>query len=285
MPELPEVQTTVDGLNKTVRGKKIVAVSTTYNSLHYKNKSEIKNPKFFKKFKKLIVNQNILRVERRAKNILIHLSNYQTILVHMKMTGHFIYDRPGTSFVRLDFKLGNGKHLALSDMRKFAKVTLVKTSELEQSPHIKHLGPEPLGKNFQFKIFSFQIKKKPKGKIKQVLMDQNLIAGIGNIYSDEILWRSGVNPLSLISRIPEKNLRVMFRAIKQILRKGIDLGGDSMSDYRNIKGEKGAFQNHHRAYQKHGAKCLKKGCPGLLKKIRVGGRSAHFCPVHQKLYK
>src|SRR3989338_3370504 len=196
MPELPEVQTTVDGLNRTVSGRKIVGVSTSYNSSFYKGKEEIKNPEFFKKFKKKVIGQKILRAERRAKNILINLSNHQTILVHMKMTGHFVYDRPATRFVRLDFKLDNGKHLVLSDMRKFAKVTLAKTSELEKSRHLEHLGPEPLGKNFQFTIFNLQIQKKPRGKIKQVLMDQSLIAGIGNIYSDEILWRSGVHPLS-----------------------------------------------------------------------------------------
>lgn len=284
MPELPEVQTTVNGLNKTVKGRKIVGVSTSYNSPFYKNKSEIKNPEFFKKFKRKIIGHKILKVERRAKNILINLSNQQTILVHMKMTGHFVYDRPDYSFVRLDFKLDNGKHLALSDMRKFAKVTLVETSELEKSLHLKHLGPEPLEKVFKFEVFKSQVLKRPKGKIKQVLMDQGLISGIGNIYSDEILWRSGVHPLSHPDRIPEQNLRAMFKAIKETLRKGIDFGGDSMSDYRNIKGEKGNFQNHHHAYRQIGRACTKKGCGGVIKRIIVGARSAHFCSVHQKWF-
>lgn len=285
MPELPEVQTTVNGLNKTVRGKRIVEISTSYSSPFYKDKSEIKNPGFFKKFKRKVIGQKILRAERRAKNILINLSNQQTILVHMKMTGHFVYDRPATRFVRLDFKLDNSKHLVLSDMRKFAKVTLVKTSELEKSLHLKHLGPEPLEKVFKFEVFKSQVLKRPKGKIKQVLMDQDLISGIGNIYSDEILWRSGIHPLSHPGRIPEQNLRAMFKAIKETLRKGIDFGGDSMSDYRNIKGEKGQFQDHHHAYQKHKTRCQKKDCSGVLEKIRIGGRSAHFCPIHQILYK
>ncbi|MDP3875322.1 MAG: DNA-formamidopyrimidine glycosylase [bacterium] len=296
MPELPEVQTTVNGLNKTVKGRKIVDVETSYKSPFYKNRDEIKNPEFFKKFKKKIIGQKILKVQRRAKNILIHLLNHETILVHMKMTGHFVYDRPETRFIRLDFKLDNGKHLVLSDMRKFAKVTLVRTAELKKSPHLEDLGPEPLGKNFQFPIFNLQIQKKPKSKIKQVLMDQSLISGIGNIYSDEILWRARVHPLSRPGRIPERNLRVMFKAIKETLRKGIDLGGDSMSDYRNIKGEKGNFQNCHRAYRRTGLSCGKSGrstlrvsdsksCSGIIKRIIVGMRSAHFCPKHQKLFK
>ena len=283
MPELPEVQTTVDGLNRTVRGRKMVGVSTSYNSSFYKGKEEIKNPEFFKKFKKKIIGQKILKAQRRAKNVLIHLSNRETILVHMKMTGHFVYDRPETRFIRLDFKLDNGKHLVLSDMRKFAKVTLVKTSELEKSLHLKHLGPEPLGNNFQFTIFNSQIQKKPRGKIKQVLIDQSVISGIGNIYSDEILWRAGIHPLSRPDQIPKKNLQAMFKAIKEILKKGIDFGGDSMSDYRNIKGEKGRFQNHHHVYRQTGRACVKRGCEGVIKRIVVGARSAHFCPAHQKL--
>lgn len=285
MPELPEVQTTVNGLNKTVRGKKIVNVETSYKSPFYRGKDEIKNPGFFKKFKKKIIGQKILKAQRRAKNVLIHLSNHETILVHMKMTGHFVYDRPNYPFTRLDLKLDNGKHLILSDMRKFAKVTLVKTSELEKSLHIKHLGPEPLENSFQFTNFKFQIQKRPKGKIKQVLMDQSLISGIGNIYSDEILWRADVHPLSHPNRIPEQNLKTMFRAIKEILKKGIDLGGDSMSDYRDIRGEKGKFQKHHHAYRQTGLTCTKRGCRGVIKRLVVGTRSAHFCPIHQTLYK
>ncbi|MDO8565549.1 MAG: DNA-formamidopyrimidine glycosylase [bacterium] len=285
MPELPEVQTTVDGLNRTVKGRTIRAVSTTYNSPHYHSKEEIKNPLFFKIFRKKVIGQKILKAERRAKNILIHLNNKHTILIHMKMTGYFFYNPPkDASFIRLKFNLDNGKELVLSDMRKFAKITLVPTKEIHESVHLKTLGPEPLHDNFQFPIFNFQLHKKPKGKIKSVLMDQTLIAGIGNIYSDEILWRAGVHPLSVVAKIPEKNFKEMFKAMKEVLKKGIDFGGDSMSDYRNIKGEKGKFQEHHRAYQRKGKKCDKKGCKGIIARIVVATRSAHFCPIHQKLY-
>ena len=283
MPELPEVQTTVDGLNRTVKGRKIVGVTTTYASKFYAGKDEIKNPQFFRKFKRFVVGRKILRAERRAKNVLLHLSENVTILVHMKMTGHFVYNRL-VPFVRLDFTLNSGKHLYLSDMRKFAKVTLVETKKLDDSPHLKHLGPEPLEKSFKFEVFKSQVLKRPRGKIKQVLMDSKIVVGIGNIYADEILWHSSVHPLSLAGKIPEKNMRLMYKAIKKILAKGINLGGDSMSDYRNIKGEKGGFQEHHRVYQKHRTRCEKKGCSGVLKKIRISGRSAHFCHKHQRLF-
>lgn len=291
MPELPEVQTTVNGLNRTVKGRKILDVWTDYGSKIYNsqfsifNKNQIKNSKYFKEFKKKIVGARILKARRRGKNVLIDLNNHQTILVHMKMTGYFFYNPPKNApFVHFDLTLDNQKHLAFSDMRKFAKITLIPTDKLNESLHVLHLGPEPLGKNFSFSDFKSRILKKPKGKIKTVLMDQKVVVGIGNIYSDEILWRASVHPLSLVRAIPEKNLKEMFKAMKETLKKGIDFGGDSMSDYRNINGEKGRFQDYHRAYQKTGLKCSKPRCKGIIKRIVVGARSAHFCPVHQKLF-
>jgi len=285
MPELPEVQTTVNGLNKTVKGKKIVAVSTTYNSKYYVGKDDTKNPSYFNIFKKRIVGKKILGAERRAKNVLIHLSGGETIIAHMKMTGHFVYNRPNYPFTRLTLTLDNGRHLVLSDMRKFARINLEKTANLEKSFHLEHLGPEPLEKSFDFKLFKSQLLNKPKGRIKQVLLDQEIIAGIGNIYSDEILWRAGVHPQSVVSKIPEINFKVMFKAMKETLRKGIDFGGDSMSDYRNIEGERGSFQDHHRAYRRTSKPCTKPGCKGVISRMIVGSRSAHFCSSHQKLFK
>jgi formamidopyrimidine-DNA glycosylase len=116
-------------------------------------------------------------------------------------------------------------------------------------------------------------------------MDPSVIAGIGNIYSDEILWRASVHPMSLAGKIPEKHLKEMFKAMKQTLEKGIELGGDSNVDYRNIDGERGSFQEHHRAYQQTKKKCQKKGCGGVIERMVVGARSAHFCPKHQILFK
>ena len=263
-----------------------MAVSTTYDSQYYLHKEEIKNPSFFKKFLKKVVGQKIVRAERRAKNILVHLSRGDTILAHMKMTGYFFYDPPQDApFVRLSFALDNGKTLAFSDMRKFAKITVLETKSLPESLHLKGLGPEPLDPSFKLKAFALQLHKRPKGRVKQVLMDPAIIAGIGNIYSDEILWRAGVHPLSLVAKIPERNLKEMFKAMKATLKKGIDFGGDSMSDYRNIEGKRGHFQEHHRAYRRTGKLCGKPGCQGVIARLVVGARSAHFCPIHQKLFK
>lgn len=313
MPELPEVQTTVDGINKTVKGRVITDVWTDYKSSMKMHSESIKNPKYFTEFKKRIIGAKIKGARRRAKNILIDLSNGETILIHMKMTGHLMYGNyeyirkenkwrasdkgplqdPFNQFLHVVFTFENGpstslragNHLAFSDMRKFAKVSYVETDTEDESRHLSGLGPEPLTKMFTYPLFKERLMLRKRGKIKQVLMDQSVMAGIGNIYSDEILWRSNVHPLSIVEKIPEKNLKLMYIAVGETLKKGIDFGGDSTSDYRNIKGERGQFQATHNAYQMHKKKCKKKGCPGVLERIQVGGRSAHFCPVHQLLFK
>lgn len=296
MPELPEVQTTVLGLRKYVIGKKITNIWTEYKSDYHKGKDNIKDKGFFEFFKQHVIGTKIIGAERKAKNILIRLSNNHTILIHMKMTGHLMYGEysfnktwkpikegplcdPFNRFIRLVFTLSNKHHLVLCDMRKFAKVTIFKSST-----HLENIGPEPLDKNFTFSLFKKQIQKKPRGKIKTVLMDQSIIAGIGNIYSDEALWRSDIHPESITTNIPDDKLKKLYSAIKKVLNDGIDFGGDSMSDYRNILGERGKFQEKHRAYRKTKTICSKKGCGGIIERKIVGTRSAHFCSKHQKLF-
>lgn len=307
MPELPEVQTTVNGLNKYVVGLKITDIWTDYRSVSHIGKDNIKDKIFFINFKKKVLDKKITGASRRAKNILIHLSSGSTILIHMKMTGHIMHGRykfdpktkkdswiaidegslkdPYNKFIRLVFTLSDKKQLVLSDVRRFAKVTLIEHEDPNESPHLKDLGPEPLTKDFSYEVFKKQISKKPTGRIKNVLMDQTLIAGIGNIYSDEALFRSNIHSESRVSKIPEKNLKLLYSAIKEVLKKGLDFGGDSTSDYRNIKGERGQFQAEHQVYRRKGEPCPKRNCKGTISRKVVGGRSAHFCPIHQTLFK
>lgn len=286
MPELPEVQTTVSGLNRVLSGLVITDVWTEYNSPYFHGGDTIKDPEYFKYFKKTIKGAEILNVTRRAKNILIHLSNGHTILIHMKMTGHVMYGNynrkdPFNRFIRFIITLSNGKTMELCDTRKFAKVTLLPTPTMHETVHLKGIGPEPLEKAFTFLIFKNQINKKETGKIKLVLMDQTVIAGIGNIYADESLWRAGIHPETLVKKVNDSKLRELYQAIQLTLKMGIDFGGDSMSDYRNIDGERGQFQEKHRAYRKTGTKCQKKGCKGIITRMVVGGRGTHYCNVHQ----
>jgi formamidopyrimidine-DNA glycosylase len=313
MPELPEVTTTVNGLQKVLPRLVFLDVWT---DLSKKNpikqfKETIKSETFFKDFKKKITGQKIIKVERRAKNILIHISGGYTILIHLKMTGHLLFGEytkvvsskkkvareikwipknpgplndPYNRFIHLVFTFSNGKQLAFCDSRKFGKVTIIPTHTLTTSSHLKNIGPEPLENSFTAIKFKERLLLKPNWKIKTVLMDQSIVAGIGNIYSDEMLWLSGIHPESNPNKIPKKQFKKLYDGMKKILAKGIDFGGDSMSDYRNIHGLPGDFQNHHNVYKKKNTKCVKKDCKGVILRKVINGRSAHFCDTHQKLF-
>ncbi len=313
MPELPEVTTTVNGLQKVLPG---LIFLDAWTDLAKKNpikqfSGTIKDEVFFKNFKKKIMRQKVINVERRAKNILINISGGHTILIHLKMTGHLLFGEykkvvsskqkvarkinwipknagplndPYNRFIHVVFTFSNGKHLAFCDSRKFGKVTIIPTKKKHESIHLKNIGPEPLEKDFTLKEFTNRLYLKPNWKIKTILMDQSILAGIGNIYSDEMLWASGIHPESNPLKIPKTQLSKLYLEMKKVLTKGIDFGGDSMSDYRNIDGLRGNFQNEHNVYQKKSHPCGKKGCRGVIIRKVINGRSAHFCNTHQKLF-
>ncbi len=314
MPELPEVQTTVNGLQDHIVGLTIVDVWSDYNSPYFKGSETIKDRSYFNVVKKDLVGQHIVAVTRRAKNILIHVnkagvpdSTEQILLVHMKMTGHLLYGTyhfdntkkkdpwqplapeslkdPFNRHVHFMLSFSNKKNLALSDVRKFAKVALVNAATAHDSSHLHGIGPEPLEKAFTLEAFAQRVGMRPQGKIKQVLIDQSIVAGIGNIYADESLWRAGIHPLQRVASIDAATLKILFTAIKKTLARGIDFGGDSTSDYRNVLGEKGKFHERHRAYQRTEETCSKKGCGGTIRRIVVDGRGTHYCDAHQKVTK
>jgi len=304
MPELPEVHTTATILNKLSKGRTIKYVWTDYNSPYYYGKNNIKDPKYFRKFSREIKGKKIIKVWRRAKNVLIDIEGYQTILIHMKMTGQLLYGEykkntkkeseygwsaandgplrdPFSRFIHLIIELDNGKHIAFSDMRKFGTIKLIPDEQARKNEFVKY-GPEPLEDDFTLKILRERLSKKPNGFIKTVLMDPAIVSGIGNIYADEILFASKIRPDRKTSSLSETDCKNIFNNTKKLLTKGIDLGGDSMSDYRNPYGEKGSFQLHHQAYQRKNEKCLRKGCDGKIERMVINTRSSHFCPKCQK---
>lgn len=325
MPELPEVTTTVLGLQKEAVGW---SISNTWTDLAVAKPSRsdfydtIKYDVFYKNFVKIVSGQKIISAERRAKNILIHLQNGYTILIHLKMTGHLMigqyeYNKKENKwhvhddeknhalrdsynkYIHFVFELSKNKkirHLVFCDARKFGKITLIKTSDLETSKHLAGNGPEPIHSNtnknilrdinfaeFE-KVLDSKYSSNSKTPIKTFLMDTKTIAGIGNIYSDELLFRAGVHPKSVWVKIPKDIRKKIYTAMITVLKKGIDFGGDSTSDYRNIYGQPGKFHENHMAYKNKGLKCLQKNCGGEIVREVINGRSAHFCNIHQKLY-
>lgn len=313
MPELPEVHTTVTGLQKVLPGLSITDVWSDMWSTSSLARNTIKDRSYFSYFKKYALNQNVLQVRRRAKHILIDLSNNFTIIIHMKMTGHLMYGTyiqnkkyngrewpwvpvvagfadegktqqtnssplldPYNRHIHVVFTLSNNKHLVFCDSRKFGTIVVEKTDTLH-TERLSHLGPEPLETSFTLTNFKERLMKSPARAIKTVLMDQSIVAGIGNIYSDEMLHRAHILPTRTAKSLSASEFSLLFKSMKQVLLQGIDFGGDSTSDYRNIHGERGAFHANHLVYLRTKQKCFTKGCIGIIEKKTIGGRSAHFC--------
>lgn len=306
MPELPEVHTTITGLKKVLPGLTIIDIWSDMWSTAKLSKNTIKDRSYFPYFKKYTQSATVTDVRRRAKYILIDLDNGFTMVIHMKMTGHLMYGNykqdkkyngrewawvptdkksplndPYNRHIHIVFTLSNGKQLAFCDSRKFGTIVVEKTNTLHIE-RLAHLGPEPLETSFTQTQFKERVMKSPARAIKTVLMDQTIISGIGNIYSDEMLHRAHILPTRQPKTTTEKEWSDLYKAMKDVLTKGIDFGGDSTSDYRNIDGARGAFHENHRVYLRTKEKCLTRGCPGVIEKKMIGGRSAHFCTTCQR---
>ena len=293
MPELPEVETIVRGLKKKILNLKIKNVWTDSEKI-------IKKPELFNDFKKEIEGRIVVDVRRRGKNILIDLSGNKVLLIHQKISGHLLYGRwkrqkekwvseiQGSlyndfwnNFLHFVLFFDNNKQLALSDLRKFSKIELWDKKDLEESKYVQSLGPEPLEKDFTFKKFKESLNKRRSGKIKQILMDQKIIVGIGNIYANEILWISKVNPFKDLKELSDKDLMRIYKNTKSILREAIRLKGSSVSDFRRLDGKRGSFDGFLKVYKKEGKECPV--CKNKIKRDKIATRSTFFCPKCQPL--
>lgn len=286
MPELPEVQTIVNDLKDRLIGRKIVDVWFDAPQILKK----LKSPTIFR----TVVGEKIVGIRRRGKNILFDMNHDFMMLVHLRMTGHLLLGKwdivndrvvaihPDVikekinSYIHVLFSLDNGIMLGLSDARKFAKVVVGKKEVVESE--LINLGPEPLG-GLSFLYFKDLIGG--GRKIKQVLLDQNVIAGIGNIYADEILYSACVHPKTIANTLDDDQKRLLFTAMKKILTKAIALRGASLNDYRDLSGKKGSYMNSRLVYGKHRELCIR--CSWKIERVKIGGRSAHFCPKCQKV--
>jgi len=272
MPELPEVETIVRSLRPRIFGLEISSFKLLFPPiLRNKNRTVLQK----------LRGRKIRNLARRGKMILIHCEKNLTLIFHLKMTGQLLFypkrepvDKH-THFI-LAFK-GQDRELRLRDVRKFGFVSCVQSPEVLGCPELKSLGPEPLELSFQNFLKLFQNRE---ARLKSLLLNQNFIAGIGNIYADEILFEARLHPLSSASTLSPKEIRKLWQATRHVLRKAIIARGTSIRDYRDGEGQKGSFQNFLKVYGRGSFPCRR--CGRNIKRLRLGGRSTFFCPHCQR---
>jgi len=279
MPELPEVETIKQELEQNIIGKKIAKV-------------EVRLPKVInvskKEFGKRLTGAVIKNVKRRAKVLIIELSNGCSLLIHLKLTGQLIYTESGIEnlelrvkkYTHVIFTFSDRSMLLFNDLRQFGYIKIYSAKEICDLPLLKKFGPEPLDKNFTLEIFKKLLSKRRRSKIKPLLMNQNFIAGIGNAYSDEILFYAHVRPERIVKTLTDQEIKKIFDGIKKILPQAIAQKGASVDTYVDIFGEKGKFVPLLKVYGRGGKSCVV--CKTKIKELKIGGRTAHFCPKCQK---
>lgn len=278
MPELPEVETIVRQLNQKIKNSQIEDVWFDWPKLI---QGKIKPEEFGEIIKK----RRILKVSRRGKNIFLELTQGFICLIHLKLTGRILVSEEKEikkdSFIHFYFRLADGNLLALSDRRKFAKIILDKKENIFNLPEIKKLGPDPLTAKLTPKQFYSLINQRRKN-IKQVLMEQKIIAGIGNIYANEILWEAGINPLRMSNQLTFPECAKILQAIKKVLLLAIKHRGATIADetYQDIQGRQGGYGKLRQVYQREGEKCSR--CQKTIKRILSFGRSTFYCSSCQK---
>ncbi len=279
MPELPEVETIRSQLEKLIVGKKIEEV-------------EVGLPRMVKlpldRFRRIVVGSRVKSVRRRAKILIFDLSNSWSMLIHLKLSGRLIFRKKGealkdedTKWNHLTYYFSDGSRLFHNDLRQFGYVKLVESDKLIDFFKKEKLGPEPLEKNFTFNDFLVILRQKPKAKIKQFLMDQQSIAGIGNLYSDEILFFAKVHPLRKITGLKPEEIKRIFEGIKKILAEALKFQGSSADLYLTAFGREGKYVPKLKVYGREEEKCVK--CGTAIQRLKIGGRSAHYCPACQRL--
>jgi formamidopyrimidine-DNA glycosylase len=273
VPELPEVETHVRDLQKLV-GRSFRAV--------WSNTPKAFKPSFAVAQKKL-VSQKILAIRRRAKHIIFDLSGSVTLVAHFRMTGHFLIRKlkdPLEKCVRHRFELSGGTDLRFDDIRKFGTLTVCDARSHESVCRLDQLGPEPLEPDFSFAAFQNCLAKK-KGLLKAMLLDQSVIAGIGNIYADEICFTAGLHPASRVENLNIAQLKTVHRAIIRELSKGVKNRGTTVGEFMDSDGQAGGNQHTLRAYKRHGLPCKK--CGQIMQKMKIVQRTTSFCVKCQQL--
>lgn len=278
MPELPEVETVCRGLEPVLLHRRIVRVDV--------RRKDLRRP-FPRGLKGRVESARVTWIARRAKYILIHLDNDFVLVIHLGMSGRIVFQGDGYKPQTHDhfiLHLEDGRQVVLNDPRRFGVVDLVRGDGLDAHPLFAHLGPEPLGNGFSGPVLAAALKNR-KAAIKQVIMDQSVVVGVGNIYASEALFLSGINPAHPAAQIQGKWAEALVAAIRDVLNRAIAAGGSTLRDHRQVSGELGYFQHDFTVYGREGQAC--RGCDcdiaktGGIRKIVQGGRASFYCPRKQ----
>ncbi len=308
MPELPEVQTVVTELNKSLPGRKIKRVTIHMAKIISIGPQTVSNIRYISQktvneFTKLLTGRKFTSVRRRGKMLIFDIDGPLCMLVHLKMTGQFIFEDKAQhkktggkykilnkitaplvqlpcKFTHVVFHFTDGSTLFYNDMRQFGYLRIVKDEDIDKVAEFKNYGPEPLEKSFTFEVFHNSLKNRKKIPIKLALMDTKVVVGIGNIYSDEILYHAKVLPDRQVDSLSVKELKAVFDQIKPVLQMGIKYKGSSVGDFVRPDGKWGSMGKHHYVYGRKNQPCL--GCGTIIKSQKLGGRTAAFCSKEQK---
>jgi formamidopyrimidine-DNA glycosylase len=301
VPELPEVETVRAGLEPVLRGRRFVRVQQRRKDLRFPLPEH---------FADRLTGRKVSKLERRAKYILVHLDKGEVLAVHLGMTGRFSVKlpRPASARVRgegiqvgefthghgddarhdhLVFTMSGGAVVTYNDARRFGYMTLIPTAEIEQDAFFRGLGVEPLGDDLNAAYLASRALGK-KADLKAFLMDQRIVAGLGNIYVCEALFRAGLDPWKGASRLATKTGKLtpavgrLVPAIKAVLVDAIRAGGSTLRDYKQANGDIGSFQKEFTVYGREGEPCTRPGCRGTVRRKTQGGRSTFFCPACQR---
>jgi formamidopyrimidine-DNA glycosylase len=288
MPELPEVETIKRGLAQLLPGKTVKDVH------HNWHKSFPNAPTDVIKF---LVGAKVTHVRRRAKVLVIELSSEYSLVIHLKMTGQLVFvsdkkrfgaGHPGKELVgdlpakstRVIIDFTDGSQLFFNDQRKFGWMRLMASIEVPEIDFFKKVGPEPLDDDFTVDRFIEQLMRRKNSNIKAVLLDQTVLAGVGNIYADESLWGAKIHPATLVSKVPKAKLVMLHNALRDVLHLSIEKGGSTDKNYVDAEGKKGSYLSFANVFRKEGQPCPR--CGTEITKIRVASRGTHICPNCQK---
>jgi formamidopyrimidine-DNA glycosylase len=289
MPELPEVETVKNGLSRLLLGRQVAAVDYDWPKSFPNSVTDVNQ---------FLLGSKIIDVRRRAKILMIDLSSHYSLVIHLKMTGQLVYrgsqnfgaGHPTDSLIgelpdkstRVTLKFKDKSRLFFNDQRKFGWVRLMPTLEIPNIDFMRKVGPEPLDDDFTADDFRLRLLRRKNTNVKAALLDQTVVAGIGNIYADESLFAAKIHPASIIAAIPPKKLAGLYQAVRRILTLGIEKGGSTDRNYVNAEGKRGSYTDFALVFRRQNLPCP--NCQHEIIKIRVAGRGTHICPHCQKFY-